>query len=80
MFAKVYEYENRSEILVKKDVNKDECPEVRVFFQPEELGVCNFAFTYHDTDTGYESQEKCFDELTKEKAFSLVEEMEAKLQ
>lgn len=40
--------------------------EVRIFVQPEDLGVCSIAAKFKDTEKGYEMCDKYFDSLNDE--------------
>jgi hypothetical protein len=71
-FAKLFEREN-NQILVKMDI-EDGVPEVRFYFKPEDLGVCNAAISYKDDSD--ESRNKCetfFKDITEDEAFEFVE-------
>lgn len=78
-FAKLYETK-LGQILVKVD-DGDEGPEVRVYFTPEDLGVCHIAFTWSDGDekTKWKKADKTFNNMTQEKAISAVSEVLGKM-
>lgn len=68
MFAKIFESENYGQLLVKIDTSpEDSTPEVRYFFEPEGLGVCSIAYSFADTDLGWEQADALFanDDLQK---------------
>lgn len=46
--------------------------EVRVFIQPEGLGVCSVATKFKDTESGYESCDKFFDSIDENNVLNLV--------
>ena len=65
MFAKLYETAGHGQILVKMD-SGDEGPEIRFFFQPENLGVCSVAIGYEDDDEGWDKAEDAFSNIVDE--------------
>ncbi len=67
MFAKLYGAD-KDQVLVKMDTNEECNPEVRVFVQPEGLGVCSIAVSFKDDDAGWKKAQECMDEMTEEKA------------
>ena len=73
MFAKLYETDEFGQILVKLDQSDGDCvPEVRIYFEPENLGVCSTAFKYKDSDDGWDKAEKYFNEIDQSTAMSTV--------
>ena len=50
------------------DENEDQDPEVRFFFNPDQLGVCSFAVSFTNRESCDEASRKMFDNLTIEKA------------
>jgi len=70
MFAKLYETEI-GQILVKRDEG-DDGPEMRLFFKPEKLGVCSFAFSYSDDDEGWDKLDKAFDDMNEKDATEMT--------
>lgn len=71
-FCKLFETEEYGQILVKLDMNTEDSPEVRIYFQPEDLGVCSVALTHDDNDEGWERAEKSFNSVDEEKAKTIV--------
>lgn len=74
-FAKLYETEQFGQILVKIDSSNDDMesvPEVRIYFEPENLGVCSQAVKFENSDEGWDKAEARFLEITEEKAINLV--------
>lgn len=67
MFAKLYGNDDR-QLLVMQGDDQDGKPEVRLYFQPDGLGVSSFALGWNDDDEGYALADKCFNEMTEEKA------------
>lgn len=65
MFAKLYETEDHGQILVKMD-SGDDGPEIRFFFQPDNLGVCSVAIGYEDDDSGWDKAEEAFNNVVDE--------------
>ena len=74
MFAKLFETEV-GQILVKVDTGDDTLPEVRIYFKPEDLGVCSTAFTWTNESESeqWDNADSVFEELTEEKCVSIVE-------
>jgi hypothetical protein len=73
-FAKLFETD-LGQILVKLDANDEECPEVRIYFQPPDLGVCSVALSGWGSDEdAWDKADKCFSICTKEKCRSIVSE------
>ena len=66
-FAKLFETEKYGQILVKID-SSDDGPEVRFYFQPENLGVCSIAHSFKDSDAGWLAAEKFFHKVDVEVA------------
>lgn len=73
-FAKIYEFEDIGQVLVKIDTNEYDAPEVRIFCCPPELGVCNFAFSFEDSDDGWVRAENLFGKMTEHDAYGLAED------
>jgi hypothetical protein len=71
-FAKLYADEKIGQILVKLDSCESSKPEVRFFFQPENLGVCSFSLGFEDSDEGWDAADAAFDKVTQESAVELV--------
>ena len=61
-FAKLFETEKFGQILVKIDKGEDESPEIRVYVSPPKLGICSWAAGYPDSDEGWDTAEKAFEE------------------
>jgi len=70
-FAKLYETE-KGQILVKIDANDDGCPEVRVYAEPEEFGVCSTSVTFEGCDKGWDEAEYLFERVDEELALALA--------
>jgi hypothetical protein len=69
-FAKIYGGE-ADQILVMIDYG-DNGPEVRFYFEPDGLGVCNVALKYADTDDGWDRAEAAFKAITEDDAKAIV--------
>ena len=72
MFAKLYETE-LGQILVKQD-DGDDGAEVRVFFEPEGLGVCSVALNWKQDNnkTQWKKADSAFEKMTQEAVTKLV--------
>lgn len=75
-FAKLFQFEEIGQVLVKLD-DGDEGPEVRIYFQPENLGVCSTAFNFEEDQKGteWEKAEKAFEMVDEKTALSVVTEL-----
>lgn len=71
MFAKLFETEI-GQLLVKIDTS-DECkPEVRIYFEPPELGVCSIAWGFNDDDDGWSKADALFEKVDQDYAIRAV--------
>jgi len=79
MFAKLYETE-LGQILVKQD-DGDNGAEVRVFFEPEGLGVCSVAFSWQqdDNETQWRKADSAFEKMTENEVTEIVKRTLAEL-
>jgi hypothetical protein len=73
MFAKLFTTEDRGQLLVVRQTNPDGDPEMRVYCEPEGLGVCSVALSWDDDDKGWDLQESCFERYTEELARKLTD-------
>lgn len=73
MFAKLYDTEV-GQILAKIDVGEDETPEVRIFFEPEGLGVCSLAVTFaeYSESEQWDKLDEVFKGLDEENLVAMV--------
>ena len=71
-FAKLYETE-RGQVLVMRQAG-DEGPEIAFHFYPgvDGLGLCQFKIGYRDDEDGESKADAVFDEITQERAVSMV--------
>lgn len=74
MFAKLFGHDN-DQVLMKLDTGKEGNPEVRVFFEPEGLGVCSWALEFEDSEDGWDKAEKAFAAFEKEEILKIVSEL-----
>ena len=74
-FAKLYEFEDIGQVLVKLDTG-DDGVDVRFFFKPEELGACSLAMTFKRSERGdeWDKAERAFNLVDENKAYALVSE------
>lgn len=59
MFAKLYTTKV-GQVLIKMDTGETHEPEVRFYFEPENLGVCSIAYKFKDTEHGWKDCQKLF--------------------
>ena len=69
-FAKLFEFDDIGQVLVKRDTDENCEPEVRIYFEPKGFGVCATAF-------GFEADEKESASDKAERAFELVDRARA---
>lgn len=73
MFAKLFDTK-LGQILVKKDTNEDCNPEVRFYFEPENLGVCSIAASSKDdSEESWDQIDDLFDRIDEERAIETVQ-------
>lgn len=79
-FAKLFEFEDLGQVLVKLD-DGDDGPEVRTYFVPDGFGVCSIAMTFKsdEQDDNWAKAEKAFAMVNREKARILVDEVLTKI-
>lgn len=72
-FARLFEFEDLGQVLVKLD-DGDDGAEVRIYFVPEGLGVCSVAMTFKagSQEDQWSKAERAFDMVDREKAHALV--------
>lgn len=73
IFAKLYQFDSVGQVLVKLD-DEENGPEVRLYFQPEGLGVCSSAFNFKADENGseWDKAEQAFELVDAEKAEKIV--------
>ena len=71
-FAKLFETDV-GQILVLLEENNEGCPEIKILFKPDGLGVCKITlYGFKDSDDSWESAEKGFDNTSEEIAYNVV--------
>lgn len=73
IFAKLFEFDDVGQVLVKLD-DGDNGPEVRIYFQPENLGVCSTAFNFKEDEDGseWDKAEEAFNKVDEKTALGVV--------
>ena len=72
-FAKIFESKKYGQLCVLAASENDQSnPEVRIFFEPPNLGVCSLAMIFSDTDDGWDNRTTFFKELNLEKVEEMV--------
>jgi hypothetical protein len=73
-FAKLFEFDDIGQVLVKRDTDENGEPEVRLYFQPKGFGVCATVlnFTADDSDDEAGKAEKAFERIDKDTAEIIV--------
>ena len=78
MFAKIYEFDDIGQVLVKH-ANTDDGYEVKVYCEPKGFGICSMALNFPDTDTGFKNSNKCFSAVTSHHAEKTARDIMAQL-
>ncbi len=71
-FAKLFDIDTIGQVLVKIDASDEGTPEVRVYVEPPDLGVCSFALGWKDNDDGWDKAQACFDAFDEAKAAEMA--------
>lgn len=74
LFAKEFQT-SVGQVIAMARTDEDNEPELRLYFRLPGLGVCEQAFSYHDTDDGYERRDAAFAGLTQEDVEGIVSEV-----
>jgi hypothetical protein len=70
-FAKLFgSGEDQIVVMIQSDDEGD--PEVRLFYQPKDLGVCSLAIGFPDTDDGWDHAEKAFAKMDEKRVRGMV--------
>ena len=74
-FTKVYQCKKYGQIVAMRRQDKDGGPEIRVYFLPDSMGVCEFGFGFKNDDDGDAETrlDQAFDTLTYRSALDLVD-------
>lgn len=74
MFARIFKSKAYDQIVVMRRQDKDGGPEVRLYFQPEGMGVCEFGIGFRDDEPGdaAERLDKAFQSIDGNEAHILV--------
>lgn len=72
-FAKLYETEDRGQILVTLDTNEEGSPAVRFFVSPTGLGVCAIGPSFEDSESGWDAAEDLFERVDLDMAYRVVQ-------
>ena len=75
MYCKVYKNKRYTQIVVMRRQDKDGGPEVRLYFEPEGMGVCEFGIGFRDDEPGDAAGrlDKAFQNLNGNEAVELVD-------
>lgn len=76
-FAKLFDTKYGQILVLRQSAEKDDGEEsvgdeVRVFMQPDGLGVCSIATKFKDTESGYQSCDRYFDNIDESNVLNLV--------
>ncbi len=73
-FAKIFQSETFGQILVKKDDNEEELPEIRFSFNPDQLGICSCAIAFKNPENQDKAQQDAFEKIDLDSAEGIVAE------
>lgn len=75
MYCKTFKNKRFEQIVVMRRQDKDGGPEVRLYFKPEGMGVCEFGIGFRDDTPGDASKrmDKAFNSLDGQEAVILID-------
>lgn len=68
MFCKVFESKKFGQIVAMRDTNNQDNPCIKLYVEPETMGICTTVLGYNEEDDGYAKRDAVFDALTLEKS------------
>lgn len=75
-FAKLFDTKRFGQICVISGNDNDEsAPEIRLYFKPEDMGICSQAIIFGDTVNGYKNRDRAFKLMDEETAERLIEKV-----
>ena len=63
-FAKIFQTDKHGQILVRIDVDENAMPSMIVSVVPPDMGVCEYAMSWKDTDLGYAKRDEIFESMS----------------
>lgn len=72
-FCRVYDNKRYGQIVIMKKQSEEGAPEIRLFFQPEGFGVCNFAIGFKSDDAPESAYNQAFNEITLKVAIEIID-------
>lgn len=73
-FCKIYNTDV-GQILVLRKSDESGKPEIKIYFEPETLGVCSITIGFPDTGKGWDKHEAAFNEIDENSALHTVESL-----
>ena len=75
MYCKVFKNKRYTQIVAMRRQDKDGGPEVRLYFEPEGMGVCEFGIGFRDDEPGdaAERLDRAFESLNGNQAVELID-------
>lgn len=75
MYCKIFKNKRFEQIVVMRRQDKDGGPEVRLYFKPEGMGVCEFGIGFRDNEPGDASArlDQAFNSLDGQEAVILID-------
>ena len=75
-FAKLFDTKRFGQIcVISSDDNDESKPEIRLYFKPEDMGICSQAIIFEDTEECYQNRDKAFNLMKEEVAELLIEKV-----
>ena len=74
-FCKTFENKDYGQLVAMRQTNEEGAPEIRIFVEPPDLDVCSVAYSYPDTDKGWDDRNKLFDNITEQVCWASVKTM-----
>ena len=78
-FAKIFQHEKYGQILVTNNEGDTGAPEVRVSYIPQDLGVCDTALKFNDSEEGGDLADKAFEKMDLNLATEMILQVERAL-
>ena len=76
-FAKLFEYPDVGQVLIKVDGDDENIPEIRYWFDAgvEGLGITSIAYQYEESDKGWDLADEVFSKLDKDNVKKLIDKI-----
>lgn len=78
MFAKLFENEKYGQVLVTKDTNDEDAPQIKITFEFEGI-IFKYSPTYKNSDAGVAERDFLFNAITEKQVMANVEALTKQL-